>query len=96
VERIIDEKVENNVKRYLVLWKNWPISDASWEREANLTNAPELLAEWKNIQTKIEEGEQERKEKESHEHKLEIETTEIQESKHTQAEQEEQKEENKH
>ena len=93
VERIIDEKVENNVKRYLVLWKNWPISDASWEREASLTNAPELLAEWKNIQRKIEEGEQERKEKESHEHKLEIKTTEIQESKHTQAEQEEQKEE---
>ena len=30
-------------KQYLVLWKGYPLAEATWEPEANLKNAPDIV-----------------------------------------------------
>ena len=32
--------------RYLVLWKGYPLTEATWEPESHLTNAPDILEEY--------------------------------------------------
>ena len=36
-----------NITEYLVKWKNYPISQATWETEYNLRGAKEILTEYK-------------------------------------------------
>ena len=33
-------------RRYLVLWKGYPLTEATWEPESHLTNAPDILEEY--------------------------------------------------
>ena len=42
VEEILDKRTHYRKTQYLVKWKGYPLSDASWEPESNL-NCPELL-----------------------------------------------------
>ena len=47
VEGIIRQRVRKGVTEYLVLWKDWPEADATWEQESALEDAPEALERWK-------------------------------------------------
>ena len=33
-------------KQYLVLWKGYPLSEATWEPESNLKNAPDIVKQF--------------------------------------------------
>lgn len=43
VEAIVDSKVKNGKRYYLVKWVGWPESDNTWEPEINLSNADDLI-----------------------------------------------------
>lgn len=43
VEKIIDSKRINGKKLYLVAWKDYPVSEATWEPLENLGNAKEAV-----------------------------------------------------
>jgi len=45
VDRIVDERVKGRKKEYLIMWKGWPPSDATWE-PATGVDAPDCVAEW--------------------------------------------------
>ena len=47
VEAIIGHRIRNGKKQYLLKWKSFNDSDATWEDEDSL-NCPELLAEYKS------------------------------------------------
>src|SRR6201999_1143597 len=57
VERILDERFTGRDKRheYLVLWKGYPLSDASWE-PATGVHAPDLIKEFKQTPKKKIKG----------------------------------------
>ncbi len=50
VDRIVRHRERGRgrgrVSEFLVLWKGFDLSSATWEPEGNLTNAPERLAEY--------------------------------------------------
>ncbi len=46
VEKILDERKYYGKKQYLIKWKGYPLSEASWEPESNL-NCPDLIKEFK-------------------------------------------------
>jgi hypothetical protein len=54
VERILNKRIRKYGRgqriEYLVLWKGYPIHEATWEPERNLTNVDELLNEYENRQ----------------------------------------------
>ena len=43
VESILRHKGKGARRRYLVLWKGYPLDEATWEPEASLDHAPEIL-----------------------------------------------------
>lgn len=45
VEAILDTKIENGTKKFLVKWKNYPESTNSWEKESNC-HCPKMVAEY--------------------------------------------------
>ena len=45
VEAILRHKGSGARRLYQVLWKGYPITDASWEPESHLRNAPHILEE---------------------------------------------------
>ncbi len=47
VDKIVAHKKRQNGCIYKVLWKGYPISEASWEPARNLQNAKEILNEYK-------------------------------------------------
>ncbi|OUM69755.1 hypothetical protein PIROE2DRAFT_37875 [Piromyces sp. E2] len=51
VEEILDQRKHYRKIQYLVKWKGYPLSEASWEPEENL-NCPKLLKEFKNSHKK--------------------------------------------
>ena len=49
IERILrHRKFRNGTYKFQILWKGYPIEEASWEFEDDLENAPELLLDYKN------------------------------------------------
>ena len=46
VEGILRHTGKGARRRYLVLWKGYPLSEATWEPEAHLDHAPEILEEY--------------------------------------------------
>ena len=47
VEAIVAQRRTRKGTEYLVKWLNWPTEDNTWEFEANLAGAGEVLAAWK-------------------------------------------------
>jgi hypothetical protein len=43
VDRILDSRLRRGRLQYLVLWKGYPLSDATWEPVTHLQNAPEAI-----------------------------------------------------
>lgn len=67
VDKIVDERKSGRTKEYLVMWKNWPPNDATWEKLSHLTNAQEALEDWdtrKEGRGKEQEGDQGQEERE--------------------------------
>ena len=48
VESIIDAKKVKNKVLYLVKWKNYPVSESTWEPETNLVGAQRILRDFKS------------------------------------------------
>ena len=46
VEAILRHKGSSARRLYQVLWKGYPITEASWEPESHLRNAPQILEEY--------------------------------------------------
>ena len=54
VERVLEYEIEGILRhrgkgvrrRYLVLWKGYPLEEATWEPEMHLDHAPEVLEEY--------------------------------------------------
>ena len=46
VEGIVRHQGTGAQHRYLVLWKGYPLIEATWEPESHLTNAPDILEEY--------------------------------------------------
>ena len=43
VDQILNSRLRQRKLQYLVLWKDYPISDAIWEATTHLQNAPEAI-----------------------------------------------------
>ena len=46
VEAILRHKGKGAWRLYLVMWKGYPITEASWEAESHLRNAPLILEDY--------------------------------------------------
>ena len=46
VESIARHRGKGARRRYLVVWKGYPLSEATWEPESSLLHAPEILADY--------------------------------------------------
>ena len=46
VEGILRHQGKGARRRYLVLWKGYPLHEATWEPESHLANAPNILEEY--------------------------------------------------
>ena len=46
VEGILRHQGKGPRRRYLVLWKGYPLHEATWEPESHLANAPDVLEEY--------------------------------------------------
>ena len=46
VEQILRHTGKGARRRYLVLWKGYPLTEASWEPESSLQHAPDILADY--------------------------------------------------
>src|ERR1041384_1175447 len=51
VEKILDVKTYHKRKHYLILWKGYPLHDATWEPIKNLTHCQDLLKEFYETRT---------------------------------------------
>ena len=51
VEKILDVKTYYKRKHYLILWKGYPLQDATWEPIENLIHYKDLLKEFHEMKT---------------------------------------------
>ena len=56
VDYILNHRLHRRQMQYLVKWVGYPEHDASWEPEANLANATEILLQYKSSRTMPEGG----------------------------------------
>ena len=56
VEKILDHRTRRRHLEYLIKWEGYPDYDASWEPQEHLTNAPEILRQYKASRTMPEGG----------------------------------------
>lgn len=69
VEKIVDEKVVNGVRQYLIRWKGYDAKDDTWEPEDTL-NCPDLIKKFKKS-SKREKSDKNEKEKSKKKSKVE-------------------------
>ena len=48
VDQILDSRVHRRQLQYLVLWRGYPISEATWEPSRHLRNAAEVVRDFHN------------------------------------------------
>ena len=46
VEAILRHRGKGAQHKYLILWKGYPLSEATWDLESHLLNAPDILADY--------------------------------------------------
>ncbi len=46
VEEILDSRISRNQLQYLVHWKDFPISERTWESARDVANSPDLIADF--------------------------------------------------
>jgi hypothetical protein len=46
VDQILDSRWHRRHLQYLVLWRGYPMSEATWEPSENLQNAPEVVQDF--------------------------------------------------
>ena len=46
VKGILRHKGDGALRRYLVLWKGYPLTEATWEPECHLEHAPQILEDY--------------------------------------------------
>ena len=46
VEAILRHRGKGTWSQYLVLWKGYDLSEATWEPKSHLANAPDILADY--------------------------------------------------
>lgn len=52
VETVLETKVENGTRSYLVKWRGYPYGNNTWETEDNMTNASEAIRKfWEELHT---------------------------------------------
>jgi len=51
VDAILDKKIVRKKAQYLIKWVGYPLHDATWEPEENLTNAQEKVKEFESMRT---------------------------------------------
>ena len=51
VEAILRHRGKGAKRQYLILWKGYPLDEATWEPESHLTHAPEILEEYLRRET---------------------------------------------
>lgn len=52
VEKIVDDDVQGNSKRFFVKWKGYPDDQNTWEPKKNLAHAADLLKEYEATKEK--------------------------------------------
>ena len=62
VEGILRHKGKGARRRYLVLWKGYPLEEATWEPERHLDHAPEILEEYLRRRSRLGSKEDEQHE----------------------------------
>ena len=46
VETILCHRGKGAQHRYLILWKGYPLSEATWQPESHLLNAPDIFVDY--------------------------------------------------
>merc|ERR1712061_948903 len=60
VDRIVDDRVEENEKQYLIRWKGFSAEDDTWEPVTNL-DCPEIIEGYEEAKRKKKEQKKSRK-----------------------------------
>ena len=51
VQAILRHRGKGAKRQYLILWKGYPLDEATWEPESHLTHAPEVQEEYLRRET---------------------------------------------
>ena len=61
VESIVRHRGKGRRKEYLVVWKGYPLHEATWLKEEDLINAQDALADYLRAQDQLEQAQRRRR-----------------------------------